>query len=104
MEAFLFLEQREVEEVFESHLALLFARAIHVTLVEEVEVLRWGYHQRAAHGMSQDDQALHTHADIVPTALVVFVREVSVMVEAVVGSDRALIDIISGNDLPIDDL
>jgi hypothetical protein len=60
--------------------------------------------QRAAHRMSQDDQTFHSHADVVPAGLVVFVGEVSVVVQAMVWCDWALVYIVPRDNLPIDHL
>jgi hypothetical protein len=105
METLVRLEKSEIEEISEAHHVV--CAVIFLVLVlggNEVEHLLWRHHERASHGVCQYDYALHTHAYIIPTAIVVGERQIAVMVNSVVWSDRALKLIVTRHDAPVDHL
>jgi hypothetical protein len=104
VEPSLSFKKREVKKVFKTHLSLLLPRGVDMAFVQQIEML-WGRNDESpSHGVCQDDQTFHSHSDIIPTALVIFVGEVSIVVKPVVRGDRALKHVISRNNFPINDL
>ena len=60
--------------------------------------------QCTSHGMRHHNETFQTHTDVVPSPLIVFKRQVAVVVVGVVGGDGTLVLCVARDDFPVNDL